>query len=79
MHKKNLSGALSAITKEFERRDILWFGAANTVSDTESAYAVFLGPLPDFVCFGPAKSPFGPPDTMEVLRPNLIRTSPNGL
>ena len=59
----------------FEHRDILWFGAANTVSDTESAYAVFLGPLPDFICFGPAKSPFGPPDSMEVMRPNLLAKS----
>jgi len=54
----------------FEHRDILWFGAANTVSDTQSAYAVFLGPLPDFICFGLSKSPFGPPDSMEVFRPS---------
>ena len=56
----------------FEHRDILWFGAANTVSDTESAYAVFLGSLPDFICFGLAKSPFGPPDSMEVMRPRSL-------
>ena len=56
----------------YEHRDILWFGAANTVSDTESAYAVFLGSLPDFICFGPAKSPFGPPDSMEVMRPRSL-------
>jgi hypothetical protein len=63
-------------TGRFEHRDILWFGAANIVSDTESAYAVFLGPLPDFICFGPAKSPFGPPDSMEVMRPNnLVKSS----
>lgn len=60
---------------KFEHRDTLWFGAANTVTDTESAYAVFLGPLPDFICFGTAKSAFGPPDTMEVLRPNLLGKS----
>jgi hypothetical protein len=47
-------------------RDVTWFGAANIISDTESAYAVFAGPLPDFICFGPAKSPFGPPGQMEV-------------
>jgi hypothetical protein len=57
---------------KFEHRDILWFGAANTVSDTESAYAVFLGPLPDFICFGSAKSPFGPPDSMEVMHPRNL-------
>jgi hypothetical protein len=62
-------------TGRFEHRDIVWFGAANTISDTESAYAVFLGALPDFICFGPAKSPFGPPDKMEVLRPNLLGKS----
>jgi hypothetical protein len=59
-------------TGRFEHRDIVWFGAANTISDTESAYAVFLGQLPDLICFGPAKSPFGPPDSMEVIRPNLL-------
>ena len=56
----------------YESRDIVWFGAANTISDTESAYAVFLGPLPDFICFGPAQSPFGPPGSMEIMRPNLL-------
>jgi hypothetical protein len=56
----------------FKQRDILWFGAANSISDTESAYAVFLGPLPEFICFGPAKSPFGPPDSMEVLHPRSL-------
>jgi hypothetical protein len=62
-------------TGRYESRDIAWFGAANTISDTESAYAVFLGPLPDFICFGPAKSPFGPPGTMEVIRPGLLNKS----
>jgi hypothetical protein len=57
---------------KYEHCDILWFGAANTVSDTESAYAVFLGTLPDFICFGSAKSPFGPPDSMEVMRPRSL-------
>lgn len=57
---------------KYENRDIIWFGAANTISDTESAYAVFLGPLPDFICFGPAKSAFGPPGSMEIMRPNLL-------
>jgi hypothetical protein len=57
---------------KYESRDIAWFGAANTISDTESAYVVFLGPLPDFVCFGPAQSPFGPPGSMEIMRPSLL-------
>ncbi len=59
-------------TGRHEGRDITWFGAANTISDTESAYAVFLGPLPDFICFGPAKNPFGPPGSMEIMRPGLL-------
>jgi hypothetical protein len=58
-----------------ENRDVTWFGAANTVSNTESAYAVFSGPLPDFICFGPAESPFGPPGHMEILYPHLLAKS----
>jgi hypothetical protein len=50
--------------------DVNWFGAANAVSVTESAYAVFAGRLPEFVCFGPAKGPQGPPDKMEMFRTN---------
>jgi hypothetical protein len=52
--------------------DVTWFGAANIVSNTESAYAVFSGPLPDFVCFGPANSLFGPPGEMEILWTALL-------
>jgi hypothetical protein len=55
----------------YESRDVVWFGAANTVSVTESAYAVFSGPLPDFICFGPSQSAFGSPGKMEVLWPGL--------
>lgn len=64
--------AESSGTSRYESRDVAWFGAANTISDTESAYAVFLGQLPDFICFGPAKSPFGPPGSMEIIRPGLL-------
>ena len=53
----------------YENRDITWFGAANTISDTESAFAVFSGPLPEFICFGPAQTPFGSPGKMETFRP----------
>jgi hypothetical protein len=52
--------------------EVNWFGAANAVSSTESAYTVFSS-LPDFICFGPAQSPLGPPVQMEVLWPNLIK------
>jgi len=51
--------------------EVTWFGAANIISRTESAYAVFCGPLPDFICFGPAKGPFGPPGQMEIFWPAL--------
>jgi len=46
--------------------EVLWFGAANAISATESAYAIVAGPLPEFVCFGPARNPSGPPGPMEV-------------
>ena len=53
--------------------DVQWFGAANAVSVTESAYAVFSGRLPEFVCFGPAKGSMGPPDKMEMFRTGHIK------
>lgn len=59
-------------TGRYGNHDIIWFGAANIISVTESAYAVFSGPLPDFICFGPAKSPFGPPGRMEVFWTSLL-------
>jgi len=49
--------------------DVDWFGAANAVSPTESAYAVFQGRLPEFICFGPARGPQGPPGKMEMFHP----------
>jgi hypothetical protein len=51
----------------YGKNDIAWFGSADTVSGTESAYAVFSEPLPEFICFGPAQSAFGPPVQMEVF------------
>lgn len=58
---------------KYEHRDVIWFGAANTVSDTESAYIIFPGPLPDFIGFGPAQTPFGSPGKMEMFWPALAR------
>lgn len=52
-----------------ENHDVTWFGAADTISDTESAYAVFSGPLPAFICFGASHTPFGSPAKMETFRP----------
>ncbi len=57
----------------YENRDVTWFGAANTISQTESAYAVFHGTLPDFICFGPSQTPFGSPGRMEMLWPGLMK------
>jgi len=51
----------------YANHEVTWFGAANIISRTESAYAVFCGPLPDFICFGPARNPFGPPGRMEIF------------
>jgi hypothetical protein len=57
----------------YENRDVIWFGAANTISDMESAYVVFSEPLPDFIGFGPAQTPFGSPGKMEMLWPALMK------
>jgi hypothetical protein len=46
---------------------LVWFGAANAVTNSESAYVVFSGRLPDFVCFGPAETPAGHPGPMEIF------------
>ncbi len=50
----------------YGNHEVTWFGAANIISNTESAYAVFSGSLPEFICFGPAQSPFGSPKDMEI-------------
>jgi hypothetical protein len=51
----------------YGKNDVCWFGAANSISNTESAYAVFSGALPQFICFGEASTPFGPPRHMEIF------------
>lgn len=51
-----------------ENTEITWFGSEDSLSQAESAYAVFAGPLPDFICFGRAKTPSGPPGRMEIFR-----------
>jgi hypothetical protein len=52
---------------KYGNRDVTWFGADNGLSNSESAYVVFSGALPDFICFGSAKNPYGPPGQMEVF------------
>jgi hypothetical protein len=59
---------------KYSNCDVNWFGAADAVTNTESAYAVFAGSLPEFICFGPAQSPMGPPSQMEVLWPSLMKS-----
>lgn len=69
-------GALSKVrfgevtgTGRYENNDVYWFGASNTVSITESAYVLFEGTLPDFVCFGSAVNSRGVPGKMEIYWP----------
>jgi hypothetical protein len=63
--------AVARGTGRCEGHDVSWFGAANGVSTADSAYVVFSGPLPEFVCFGPAEDPSGPPGQLEVHRTTL--------
>jgi hypothetical protein len=58
-------------TGKYRAYDVSWFGAGNGLSPNESAYIVFEGPLPEFVCFGPADSPSGPSGELEVYQPRL--------
>jgi len=55
----------------YEKNEVFWFGAANTVSNSESAYVCFFGKLPDFICFGPAMNSCGIPGRMEVFWPGF--------
>jgi hypothetical protein len=57
-------------TGKHGNHEVAWFGAESSISVTESAYAVFSEPLPEFIGFGAAKSPFGPPDQMDIFRPS---------
>lgn len=56
-------------TGRYENREVYWFGSANTVSITESAYVLYEGKLPDFICFGPATNSRGMPGKMEIFWP----------
>ncbi len=63
---------------KYENNDVYWFGAANTVSLTESAYVLFEGKMPDFICFGPAANSRGIPGKMEIFWPRR-ETKPDSL
>ena len=56
-----------------ENSEIAWFGSEDALSPRESAYAVFSGQLPDFICFGRARTAGGPPGKMEIFRAGLQR------
>ncbi len=56
-----------------QNTEITWFGSEDSLSQAESAYAVFAGQLPDFVCFGRARTPEGPPGKMEIFHTGLTR------
>ena len=56
-------------TGKYENNDVYWFGAANTVSITESAYVLYEGTLPDFICFGSASNSRKMPGKMEIFWP----------
>ena len=58
---------------KLENSEITWFGSEDVLSPKESAYAVFSGRLPDFICFGRAKAAGGPPGKMEIFRASLKR------
>ncbi len=68
-----MAGAQGVI--RYKERNFIWFGAASKISQTESAYLVYSGALPEYLCFGPAESPFGPPGPMEILRTKMGRHS----
>ena len=57
----------------YARHEVTWFGAGNAITKTESAYVLFSGQLPDFICFGPAKAPHGPPVLMELYCMGTVR------
>ena len=57
---------------KYGTQETFWFGAAHAISKTESAYAVFSGPLPDFIGFGSAKGALEPPGQMEIYCPTLF-------
>jgi len=60
-------------TGRLQNSEITWFGSEDMLSQSESAYVVFRGRLPDFVCFGRAVKPTGPPGKMEIFYTGVYR------
>ncbi len=60
-------------TGRLQNTEIAWFGSEDSISLAESAYAVFAGRLPEFICFGQAVKPAGPPGKMEMFHSAMNR------
>lgn len=58
---------------KLENKNVSWFGSEDALSQTESAYVVFDGLLPEFICFGRARNRSGPPGRMEIFHTGLNR------
>ena len=66
-------------TGTYKDSEVFWFGAANTVTNSESAYVLLSGELPDIICFGPAQNPCGIPGKMEIFRPGCLEGQGSGI
>jgi hypothetical protein len=60
-------------TGEIGGTRVAWFGAGDRLSAGISAYVVFDGLPPDFVCFGAALEAFGPPAAVESIDLRNVR------
>ena len=61
---KTIEGRLA----EINGVPVVWYGAGDQISEKVSAYVVFEGDLPDFICFGFASNPSGKAHAIEVFR-----------
>ena len=60
----------------YGNQNIYWFGATKTLTQAESAYVVFSGPLPPFIGFGMARGPFDPPTQLDQYHATLSAEMP---
>ncbi|MEJ2108315.1 MAG: hypothetical protein P8Z37_00075 [Acidobacteriota bacterium] len=66
-------------TGTYKDNEVFWFGASNTVTNSECAYILLSGKLPDIICFGPARDTCGIPGKMEVFRPGCLEVGRAGI
>jgi hypothetical protein len=64
----NSSQVIDGATGEINGTPVKWFGSGDRLSPGISAYLIFNGTVPDFVGFGLATEPFGPPGQMEIFK-----------